>query len=186
MDPLFISTLVVATAEVGDKTQLLTLLLTARYRRPWLISVGIFFATLANHSGAALVGESVARAIDTDLLRYLLAASFVLMGLWLLRPDQINEETGQGSYGGVLATTCVLFFLAEMGDKTQIATIALGAQYNALAMVVIGTTLGMLIANVPIAFGGQVILKRLPVKWIQRGAAALFVILGLSTLLLEF
>lgn len=183
MDPLFISALVVAAAEIGDKTQLLTLLLTARYRRPWLISIGILLATLANHTCAALVGEGVSQAFGADLLHYLLAASFILMGLWLLRPDQINEEEGQGSYGGVLATTCVLFFLAEMGDKTQIATVALGAQYKALAMVVVGTTLGMLIANVPVAFGGQAILKRLPVKWIQRGAAALFIFLGLGTLL---
>lgn len=183
MDPLFISALVVAAAEIGDKTQLLTLLLTARYRRPWLISIGILLATLANHTCAALVGEGVSQAFGADLLHYLLAASFILMGLWLLRPDQINEEEGQGSYGGVLATTCVLFFLAEMGDKTQIATVALGAQYKALAMVVVGTTLGMLIANVPVAFGGQAILKRLPVKWIQRSAAALFIFLGLGTLL---
>src|SRR5699024_9191661 len=110
----------------------------------------------------------VSQAFEADLLRYLLAASFILMGLWLLRPDQINEEEGQGSYGGVLITTCVLFFLAEMGDKTQIATVALGARYNALTMVVAGTTLGMLIANIPVAFGGQVIIKRLPVEWIQR------------------
>ncbi|HET8700201.1 MAG TPA: TMEM165/GDT1 family protein, partial [Nitrococcus sp.] len=177
MDPLFVSALAVAAAEIGDKTQLLTLLLTLRYRRPWLISIGILLATLANHAGAALAGEGISRVFGADLLRYLLAASFVLMGLWLLRPDRIDAEEEQRSYGGVLASTCVLFFLAEMGDKTQIATVALGAQYNALIPVVAGTTLGMLIANVPVAFGGQAIVKRLPVQWIQRGAAALFIFL---------
>lgn len=182
LTPLLVSTLVVAAAEVGDKTQLLTLLLTARYRRPWVISLGILLATVVNHAGAALLGEGISRLFDPDVQRYLVAAAFILMGAWLLKPDEIDEEGTERRFGGVLATTLVLFFFTEMGDKTQIATVTLAARYPDLIQVVSGTTLGMLIANVPVAFGGRAILKRVPVLWVQRAAAASFFLLGLAAL----
>ncbi|HKJ88369.1 MAG TPA: TMEM165/GDT1 family protein [Gammaproteobacteria bacterium] len=181
MDPFLVPTAIVAAAEVGDKTQLLTLLLTARYRRPWVISLGILIATLANHAGAAGIGEGLARLINPDIQRYVVAAAFVLMGLWLLKPDEMDDDEASKSFGGVLLTTVFLFFLAEMGDKTQIATVALAARYEAFIPVVAGTTLGMLIANVPVAFGGQMIIERVPVVWIQRSAAGLFFLLGILT-----
>lgn len=182
MTPLLVSTLVVAAAEVGDKTQLLTLLLTARYRRPWVISLGILLATAVNHAGAALLGEGISRLLEPDIQRYLVAAAFIVMGLWLLKPDEIDEQGTERRFGGVLATTVVLFFLTEMGDKTQIATVTLAARYPDLVQVVSGTTLGMLLANVPVALGGQAILARVPVRWVQRTAAASFFLLGLAAL----
>jgi putative Ca2+/H+ antiporter (TMEM165/GDT1 family) len=181
LDSLLVSTLVVAIAEVGDKTQLLSLVLAARYRRPWPICLAILVATLANHYVAALAGEAVSRAIGPELLRYVLAVSFALMGLWLLRPDDMEEDTGAARYGGVFVTTLVLFFLAEMGDKTQVATVALGARYDSVPLVVAGTTLGMLAANAPVVFGGEAIFRRLPVRWVHWAAAATFMVLGLVT-----
>lgn len=183
MEAFAISTLVVAIAEVGDKTQLLSLLLVARFSRPWPIVAGIAVATVFNHFLAGFAGDVISRLVGPEILRYGLAASFVLMGLWLLRPDQVDEAEGQRRYGGVFLTSLVLFFLAEMGDKTQIATAALGARYDPLWAVVVGTTLGMLIANVPVVFGGEWLMQRVPVKWVQRVAAVLFIGLGGWTLL---
>lgn len=180
------SGLIVAAAEIGDKTQLLSLLLVARYRKPWTVAGGILAATVLNHLGAALAGEGISRLIGPALLQYLLAASFVLMGLWLLRPDSIEEEAASRSYNGVFLTAAVLFFLAEMGDKTQVATVALGARYDGVAAVVAGTTAGMLFANLPVLLGGDAVMRRLPVVWAHRGAAALFIVLGAATLLLPW
>ena len=183
LDSLLVSTLVVAAAEIGDKTQLLSLLLSIRFQRPWPICWGIVLATAVNHAAAALLGDAISQALGPDLLRYLLAASFLLMGLWLLRPDRLDERAGQGCYGGVLLTAATLFFVAEIGDKTQVATVALGARFESVAAVVMGTTLGMLVANVPVVFGGRAVIRWLPVRAAQRLGAALFVLLGALTLL---
>lgn len=182
MDVLLIATAVVAVAEIGDKTQLLSLLLAARFRRPWTILAGIVLATVLNHALAGMTGELVSRLLGPELLRYILAASFVAMGLWLLRPDEVDEEAARPGHGGVFLTTTVLFFLAEMGDKTQVATVALGAGYDPLWAVVVGTTLGMVLANAPVVFGGDWLMRRVSVSWMRRIAAALFVALGVLTL----
>ncbi len=173
----------VAAAEIGDKTQLLSLLLTVRYPQPWRIVAGIAVATLLNHWCAAWIGEAVSRLIGPVTLQHLLAVSFVAMGLWLLKPDKLgeSESEGEGRYGGVFLTSAMLFFMAEMGDKTQVATAALGARFDNVTAVVFGTTLGMLLANVPVVFGGRAVMRRLPITWVQRAAAVLFVALGLLT-----
>jgi putative Ca2+/H+ antiporter (TMEM165/GDT1 family) len=172
---------VVTAAEIGDKTQLLSLLLAARYPHPWRIVAGIAVATLLNHWAAAWLGQTVSRLIGPELLQYLLAGSFVAMGLWLLVPDRLDDDEGERRCGGVFLTAATLFFLAEMGDKTQVATAALGARFDAVTAVVVGTTLGMLMANVPVVFGGRAVMRRLPVLWVQRSAAALFIALGVVT-----
>lgn len=181
LDALLISTVVVAAAEIGDKTQLLSLLLAARYPHPWRIVAGIAVATLLNHWCAAWLGEAASRLIGPDMLQYLLAASFVAMGLWLLIPDKLDDDESEGRYGGVFLTAATLFFLAEMGDKTQVATVALGARFDDVTAVVVGTTLGMLAANVPVVFGGRAVMQRLPVQWVHRVAAGLFIALGVVT-----
>ncbi|MEY4328974.1 MAG: hypothetical protein RL703_793 [Pseudomonadota bacterium] len=187
MDPFLIATGVVALAEIGDKTQLLSLVLAARYRSPWAISAGIFVATLLNHALAALVGESVFEWIGPDWMRWIVGLSFIAMAIWTLIPDRLDEdeenvaEKNLRRYG-VFVMTTVIFFLLEMGDKTQIATAILAARFNDLVPVVMGTTVGMLLANVPLVFFGNILLRKIRIELVHRVTAVLFLILGLLTL----
>ncbi|HYF59889.1 MAG TPA: TMEM165/GDT1 family protein [Burkholderiaceae bacterium] len=183
MEPFLVSTGIVALAEMGDKTQLLSLLLAARYRRPVPIVTGILVATLLNHAFAGAVGAWVQQAVGADRLRWILGASFVAIGAWMLVPDELEDtDRGPGRFG-VLGTTLIAFFVAEMGDKTQIATVALAARYDAFVAVVSGTTLGMMIANVPAVLLGERIVRIVPIPVVHRIAAAVFVILGVLALL---
>ena len=186
MEALFVSTGVVALAEIGDKTQLLALLLAARFRKPGPIILGILVATLANHACAALLGATVAGLLQGETFRWILGASFIAMGLWTLVPDKLDEdETKAGPaerWGPFLATT-VAFFLVEIGDKTQIATIALAAQFHDVLLVTAGTTLGMMAANVPAVLLGGFAAQRLPLATIRAVAAGLFLLLGLLVML---
>ncbi|QEY65854.1 TMEM165/GDT1 family protein [Metapseudomonas lalkuanensis] len=179
MESLFVPTLIVALAEIGDKTQLLALLLAARFRKPWPIIWGIVAATLANHFAAGAVGSWVASFFSAATLSWILAASFAAVAAWTLVPDKLDddEESGLKKYGPFV-TTLIAFFLAEMGDKTQVATVMLAAQYPHFVMVVMGTTLGMLIANVPVVLAGNFAADRLPLALIRRLAAAAFAALA--------
>lgn len=179
LESLFVPTFIVALAEIGDKTQLLALLLAARFRRPWPIIGGIIAATLANHFAAGAVGNWVASLFSPVVLHGVLALSFAAVAVWTLVPDKLDDETsGLKSYGPFL-TTLIAFFLAEMGDKTQVATVILAAQYPHFILVVLGTTLGMLIANVPVVLAGNFAADRLPLHWIRRIAATTFAALAL-------
>ncbi len=179
MQPFLVSTALVALAEIGDKTQLLSLVLAARYRVPVPIILGILAATLANHGIAAGLGDLLARTLDPSILNWAIVASFVAMGLWMLVPDKLDDEQlPRRSAHGVFLATGLAFFLAEMGDKTQVATIALAARFHEWAPVVAGTTLGMLVANVPAVLFGHKFADRLPSRWIHAVAAILFVVLG--------
>jgi putative Ca2+/H+ antiporter (TMEM165/GDT1 family) len=183
MSALLTSTLVVAVAEIGDKTQLLSLMLAARFRRPWPLVAGILAATVANHFAAAWVGGWMAAALGPQLLRWLLGASFIAIALWALRPDELGDEVSSSRSMGVFLTALLAFFLAEIGDKTQLATIALAARYSELTAVVAGTTLGMMAANVPVVFLSDRIVQRLPLRAIRWIAAGIFTLLGAAALL---
>jgi len=178
---------VVALAEMGDKTQLLSLMLAVRYpKQAWPIIGGILIATLVNHAGAAFLGQLLASFIHPEILRWILGASFIVIGAWLLVPDQLEDEDQSKKVHGALAVfllTMTLFFLAEMGDKTQIATIALGARYNDVLSVTAGTTLGMMLANAPAVWIGQKFTQRVPLKWVHAIAAVVFIAIGLITLI---
>lgn len=184
---LTLSAGVVALAEMGDKTQLLSLMLAARYPKQGLaIIVAIFFATIANHACAAYLGHWLTSFVSTEVLRWILSASFVGIGLWLLVPDEIDETEGSkvaNSPLQVFMLTVGLFFLAEMGDKTQIATIALGARFNDVFSVTVGTTLGMMLANVPAVWIGQKFTQKMPIKWVHAIAAITFIGIGLTALI---
>lgn len=182
MEALFTSTAVVALAEIGDKTQLLAILLAARFGRPLPIILGILVATLANHALAALLGAQAAALLDSPVFRYAIGASFIAMAAWTLVPDKFEDEDAPKPRFGAFLTTLVAFFLVEMGDKTQVATIALGAQYQAVVAVTAGTTLGMMIANVPAIFLGNELLKRVDLAKIRVVAAALFLAIGVWVL----
>lgn len=183
LEAFFVSTGVVALGEMGDKTQLLAMLLAAKFRKPVPIILGILVATLANHALAGAVGEGVARALGPDLLRWVIGISFIAMALWMLIPDRVDEESAGGRQRfGVFGTTVLAFFLAEMGDKTQIATVALAARYSDLIAVVAGTTLGMMLANVPAVFLGDRIAQKLSMTLVHGIAAAIFAVLGVLTL----
>ncbi|MEZ5665800.1 MAG: TMEM165/GDT1 family protein [Burkholderiaceae bacterium] len=183
MEAFLLSTGVVALAEMGDKTQLLSLVLAARYRRPWPIVAGILVATLLNHALAGAVGAWIMAAIGPDVMRWVLGASFIAMGLWMLIPDKLDDDDAASvRQWGVFLTTTWAFFLAEMGDKTQVATVALGAQYTPLVAVVAGTTLGMMLANAPVVFFGDAITRRVPIRVVHMLAAAIFVGLGVAVL----
>ena len=183
LEAFIVSTAVVALGELGDKTQLLALVLAARFRRPWTIVAGIFVATLANHALAGWVGNYVRGAVPEHVLRWLLALSFFAVAAWTLKPDKLDdEEVKTQSRLGVFGVTVVAFFLAEMGDKTQIATVMLAARFASLGAVVAGTTLGMLLVNVPTVFIGQAAAQRLPLRAIRIVAALLFVTLGVLVL----
>lgn len=174
------STAVVALAEIGDKTMLLAIVLAARLRAPWQILGGILVATLANHALAALVGAQVAGLLQADWFRIAVALGFIAMAVWTLVPDQLDDDEGAiHQRGNAFLTTLVAFFFVEMGDKTQIATIALGAQYHSVAVVAAGTTLGMMLANGPAVFLGEALIKRISLHAARTAAAALFAVLGL-------
>ena len=183
-EAFFVSTGLVAIAEIGDKTQLLSLVLAARFRRPWPIVAGIFASTLANHAAAGALGAWITQAVGQGMMTKIVGVSFLAMAAWVLVPDKIDEDDALAkARGGVFWTTVVLFFLAEMGDKTQVATVMLAARYDALAMVVMGTTLGMMLANVPVVLFGDVIAKRVSLTLVRRVAAAAFAVLGIAALL---
>ncbi len=184
MEAFLISTGVVALGEIGDKTQLLAIVLAATFRRPWPIVAGILVATLANHAAAGAVGGWVAAMLGPQVLRWVIGLSFLAMAVWMLVPDKIDDdEAGRARRFGVFGTTVVAFFLAEMGDKTQIATVALAARYTDVVQVVLGTTLGMMLANVPAVFLGDKIAQKVSMRLVHGIAAALFAVLGVLTLL---
>lgn len=186
MEAFLVSTGIVALGEMGDKTQLLALILAARFRQPLPIIAGILVATLANHAAAGAVGGAVAALLGPDVLRWVIGLGFIAMAGWMLIPDEIDDdEAGVGNVTrfGVLGTTIVAFFLAEMGDKTQIATVALAARFPDLVAVVAGTTLGMMLANVPAVFLGDKVAKAVPMKLVHGVSAFIFLVLGVLTLL---
>lgn len=182
MEAFLTSTGIVALAEIGDKTQLLTFLLAAKFRKPAPIIAGILIATLANHALAAAVGSWITSIIDAEILHWLLGISFIGMAIWLLIPDKLDIGDAKLATFGVFTTTLLSFFLAEMGDKTQIATVALAAQYKTYLPVVAGTTLGMAIANAPAALFGERIARHLPTRLLHSMAALIFAILGIIIL----
>jgi len=184
MEAFLISTGIVALAEIGDKTQLLALLLAARFKRPLPIILGILVATLLNHALAGAVGAWIAAAVGPHWMRWILGISFIAMAIWTLIPDKIDKDDKPAvTRFGVFGTTLLAFFLLEMGDKTQIATVALAARYESLVAVVAGTTLGMMISNVPAVLLGEVAARKLPMKLVHGVAAALFFVLGVMVLL---
>ena len=179
MQTFLISTTTVALAEIGDKTQLLSLILAAKYRKPWPICVGILAATLVNHALAGSVGALVASYLTPEILKWIVALSFFAVAAWTLKPDKADdEEAERGARYGVLLATVIAFFIAEMGDKTQIATVVLAAQYHPLWQVVAGTTIGMLLANVPVVWLGSRFATKLPLRAARVAAAVLFAALG--------
>jgi putative Ca2+/H+ antiporter (TMEM165/GDT1 family) len=183
MQTFIVSAAVVALGEIGDKTQLLALVLSARYRKPWPIVGGILVATLANHALAGYAGNAVRAVVAPDVLRWLVALSFFAVAAWALRPDTFDGGArSPASRWGVFGVTAVAFFLTEMGDKTQVATVVLAAKFASLAGVVFGTTLGMLIANVPVVLAGNAAATRIPLKPIRVAAAATFAALGVYAL----
>ncbi|HRK40318.1 MAG TPA: TMEM165/GDT1 family protein [Burkholderiaceae bacterium] len=184
MESLFVSTGVVALAEIGDKTQLLAFILAARFKKPIPIIAGILLATLVNHGLAGALGAWITATITPEVLRWVLGVSFLAMAVWTLIPDRIEEEeTHVAQRFGVFGATLVTFFLAEMGDKTQIATVAMAAHYPDPLLVVAGTTLGMLIADVPAVFAGDKLANKIPMKLVHSIAAGMFALLGVATLM---
>ena len=183
MEAFFVSTGAVLLGEIGDKTQLLALMLASRFRRPWPVIAGILVATVFNHALAGLAGAWLHDLLSPQWLPWIVGASFIGVGLWALKPDTLDAHEGQGSGRSVFVIAAVAFFLAEIGDKTQIATTVLAVRYDALIPVVSGTTLGMLLADVPVVFLGAALAQKLPLKAIRIAAAALFIVLGLATLL---
>jgi putative Ca2+/H+ antiporter (TMEM165/GDT1 family) len=183
MEALLVSTGIVALAEMGDKTQLLSLVLAARFRKPWPIVWGILVATLANHGLAGALGSWVTTQLGPEALRWVLGGSFLAMALWILVPDKLDDEDEPAQpRWGIFATTVVAFFLAEMGDKTQIATVMLAAQFQSWFWVVAGTTLGMMLANAPVVWLGDAITRKISLAWVHRISAVIFAILGLLAL----
>ncbi len=182
MDTFLVSAAVVALGEIGDKTQLLALMLAARFRKPWPIVAGILVATLANHALAGYLGNLFRTFVPDDILRWVVALSFFAVAAWALKPDTLDQEPLPVSRWGVFGVTVIAFFVAEMGDKTQVATIVLAAKFDSLTGVVLGTTFGMLVANVPVVLLGNVASARIPFKAIRIAAALLFVGLGVYAL----
>ena len=185
MEPFLVSTGVVALGEMGDKTQLLAIVLAAAFRKPLAIIAGIFVATLVNHAAAGAVGGWVAQALGPDVLRWVIGLSFLAMAAWMLVPDKIDAEaiSNNKNQFGVFGTTVVAFFLAEMGDKTQIATVALAAQHKQWAAVVAGTTLGMMIANAPVVWFGDRLVKKVPIRVVHLISALIFAVLGVLAIM---
>ncbi len=186
MEALLVSTGVVALAEIGDKTQLLAFILAARFKRPWPIIWGILAATLLNHALAGAVGAWLTSLVSPQVLRWVLGLSFIAMAAWTLVPDKMDDDDSEARSAqrlGVFGATFVAFFLAEMGDKTQIATVAIAARYSDAVLVVIGTTLGMMLANVPAVLIGDKLAHKLPIRLVHGIAALIFAVLGVATLL---
>jgi Ca2+/H+ antiporter, TMEM165/GDT1 family len=180
MEAFFVSAAVIAVAEIGDKTQLLALMLAARYRKPLPIILGILLATLANHALAAWLGAAVAGWVGADTMRWILGAAFIAMAGWCLVPDKADDGPQAARQAGAFLATLVAFFIVEIGDKTQIATVALAARFNSLVLVTAGTTVGMLLVNAPVVLFGDAIARRLPLKIVHAVAALLFLVLGLA------
>ena len=181
MESLFISTTSVALAEIGDKTQLLSLLLATRFTNKWAIIAGILLATIINHGLSAWLGQYSTQWLNSDWLQYVISGSFVLVGLWVLIPDKLDDKPDLMANLGAFIATTILFFLAEIGDKTQVATIILGAQYQNLLLVTLGTTIGMLLANIPVIYFGEALMKRLPLNVVRIIASSLFIVIGIAT-----
>jgi len=182
LEPVFNSFLLVAVSEMGDKTQLLAFSLAAKFKKPWSVMGGILTATLLNHALASYSGEWISNVFRPDILAYLLGASFIAFGFWTLKPDSLEEKSHHPKMGAFAATT-VLFFLAEMGDKTQLATVALGAQYRSALLVTVGTTLGMLATDGLAVFLGEKVAEKVQMTYVRWAAAALFFIFGAAALL---
>jgi putative Ca2+/H+ antiporter (TMEM165/GDT1 family) len=183
VEAFFVSAGLVALAEIGDKTQLLSLVLAARFRRPWTIALGILCSTLLNHALAGAVGAWIMHAVGPQVMRWVLGLSFIAMAAWILVPDKLDEDEAPAKTAhGVFLTTVLAFFFAEMGDKTQVATVALAARYPSLLAVVAGTTVGMMAANLPVVLLGDKVTKRLPVRLVHVIAALLFLALGIAAL----
>ncbi|KAF7598341.1 MAG: hypothetical protein CGU28_12535 [Candidatus Dactylopiibacterium carminicum] len=184
MEALLVSTGIVALAEMGDKTQLLALLLAARLKKPLPICLGIFTATLVNHACAAAVGQWITTYLGGDAMRWILGISFLAMGAWMLIPDKLDEnESNTPARFGAYLTTVFAFFIVEMGDKTQIATVALAARYTEIVWVVVGTTLGMMLANAPVVWFGDRLTRRVPIRTVHIVCALIFAVLGIAALL---
>lgn len=183
MEAFLLSTGIVALAEIGDKTQLLAFCLAAQFRRPIPIVLGIFTATVANHAFAGAVGSFITGLMGPEVLRWVLGLSFLAMAAWILVPDEIDEDEQPQARYGVFVATVIAFFLAEMGDKTQIATVALAARFDSLLAVVAGTTFGMMLANVPAVYLGKSVAAKIPLKLVHGIAAAIFAAIGVATLL---
>ncbi|MDC5135163.1 TMEM165/GDT1 family protein [Acinetobacter baumannii] len=189
MQEFLISTSIVALAEMGDKTQLLALLLSARFRKPIPILIAILLATLINHGISAVLGQWITTVLIPEILVWVLAVGFIGMAFWMLIPDELDDETAsinKWQKFGVFGATFILFFLAEIGDKTQIATVALAARYDSIFWVMLGTTLGMMIANAPAVFIGNKLAERLSISLIHKIGAAIFFIVGVSTLVQHY
>jgi len=184
MEAFLWSTGVVALGEMGDKTQLLALVLATRFKRPWVIVAGIAVATVVNHALAGLLGHWIALQLGATALRWAVGLGFIVMAAWMLVPDRIDEGAAaeRAGHWGVFATTLIAFFLAEMGDKTQLATVALAARFSDLPSVVAGTTAGLLLADAPVVWLGDVLSRRLPMAWLHRGAALLMALMGVLVL----
>ncbi|MFA5630813.1 MAG: TMEM165/GDT1 family protein [Porticoccaceae bacterium] len=182
METFLLSTGIVALAEIGDKTQLLALLLAAKFRKPAPIILGILVATLANHALAGALGAWITTAVSQETMRWILGLSFMAMALWALHPDKIGDDDQKYARYGAFASTVVVFFLAEIGDKTQVATVALAAQHSSLGAVIMGTTLGMMIANVPAVYLGERVVTRISAKYVRIAAALMFFVIGILTL----
>ena len=182
MEPVLISALLVTIAEIGDQTQLLAIFLASRFRKPWPIIAGILVATIGNHLLAATAGYLVSGFLKGAWVQYLIAASFIGTAIWALFPDKEDDSVAEASHMGVFLTTVVAFFIVEMGDKTQIATISLAARFHSIIPVVTGTTLGMMIANIPVVFLGERVMRIVPIRYVRITAALIFVALGVWTL----
>lgn len=186
MEAFLVSTGIVALAEMGDKTQLLALILAARFKKPWPIVAGILVATLVNHALAGAAGAWVTTLVGPQMLRWILGASFLAMAAWMLVPDKLDaDEDEKPPRYGVFFTTVLVFFLAEMGDKTQIATVMLAARYDAIVGVVAGTTLGMMLANAPVVWLGERVTRLVPLRVVHIISALIFAGLGLAALLIK-
>jgi Ca2+/H+ antiporter, TMEM165/GDT1 family len=186
MESFLISLSTVAVAEMGDRTQLLSLMLAARFRRPWPILAGVLCATVANHAVAAIIGQRLGHALTPRILDTTVGVSMTVMSLWTLKPDTLDESSAGAKRKGAFLATLVTFFIAEIGDKTQIATVALAAAYPNLLAVVAGTTTGMLLANAPVIFCGKAFADRLPLKTLRYVASAIFLGLGIYFLARTF
>ncbi len=183
MESFITSTVTVTLAEIGDKTQLLSLVLATRFKNKWAIIAGIFVATILNHGVSAYLGNWLAQFLQSQTGQYLVGGSFIVLAMWLLIPDKDEDVEGKYDHYGAFAVSTILFFFAEIGDKTQVATVLLGAQFDSIVLVTLGTTLGMLLANVPVVFAGEYIMQRLPLSLTRILAALAFALVGVFKVL---